>query len=181
MPIDTRLTYDDYCLYPEDGKRREIVNGEMFAATSPGTIHQRVVIRVTCDLFEFVEKEGLGEVIIGPLDVVLSEFDVVVPDAVYVSKQRAAVLTEKNIQGAPDLIIEVISAATAIRDRTIKLKLYGKFGVQEYWIIDPNGPSAEIYRHREGGLELVAKLSAAEALSSPMLPGFSVPLLKLTE
>jgi Uma2 family endonuclease len=85
------------------------------------------------------------------------------------------------VQGAPDLVVEVLSESTARVDRSIKLKLYGKFGVQEYWIIDPNGPSAEIYRRGNEGLALVAKLSAGDALTSPMFPGFSVPLLKLTE
>ena len=138
------------------------------------------MVRLTGDLFGYVGREGLGEVIVGPLDVVFSEFAVVVPDAVYISKQRASVLTEINIQGAPDLIIEAISGATAIRDRTTKLKLYGRFGVQEYWIIDPTGPAAEIYLRGEEGLSLAAKLSAVNALASPMFPGFSVPLPKLT-
>jgi Uma2 family endonuclease len=77
--------------------------------------------------------------------------------------------------------VEVLSEGTEKRDRTIKLKLYGKFGVQEYWMIDPEGPSAEVYRRGEEGLTLVAKLSAADSLTSPMLPGFSVPLRKLTD
>ena len=91
------------------------------------------------------------------------------------------VLTNKNVQGAPDLVVEVLSESTARVDRSFKLKLYGKFGVQEYWIIDPEGPSAEIYRRGEEGLTLVAKLSPEKALTSPLLPGFSMPLRKLTE
>jgi Uma2 family endonuclease len=86
-----------------------------------------------------------------------------------------------NAEGAPDLVVEVLSEATEKADRTFKLKLYGKFGVQEYWIIDPIGPAAEIYRRGEEGLDLAAKLNAADALRSPMFPGFSVPLRKLTE
>jgi Uma2 family endonuclease len=86
-----------------------------------------------------------------------------------------------NAQGAPDLVVEVLSETTEKTDRTLKLKLYGRYGVQEYWIIDPEGPSAEIYRRGPDGLDLAAKLSAADALTSPMLPGFSVPLRKLAE
>jgi Uma2 family endonuclease len=129
----------------------------------------------------FVESHKLGEAFVAPFDVVFSEFDVVEPDILYISNARASVLTNENVQGAPDLVVEVLSEGTEKRDRTIKLKLYGKFGVQEYWMIDPEGPSAEVYRRGEEGLTLVAKLSAADSLTSPMLPGFSVPLRKLTD
>src|SRR5208337_4538400 len=127
MPIDTRLTYEDFCRYPEDGKRREIINGELFVAPSPETIHQRGVIRLVVRLGQFVESHKLGEVFISLFDEVLSEFDVVEPDLLYISNARANVLTNKNVQGAPDLVVEITSEATAIRDRTTKLELYGKF------------------------------------------------------
>ena len=181
MPIETRLNYDDFCLLPDDGKRREIVNGELFVAPSPETIHQRSVVRLLVRLGQFVESHKLGEVFVGLFDVVLSEFDVVEPDLLYISNARSSVLTKKNVQGAPDLMIEVISKSTAIRDRTIKLKLYGRFGVDEYWIIDPAGPSAEIYLRGEEGLTLAARLCAEDALTSPLFPGFSLSLRKLAE
>jgi len=181
MPVDTRLTYEDICLLPNNGKRYEIVEGDLFVTPAPRRLHQRIVTRLTRFLSGFVEDRRLGEVYVSPFDVVFSPFDVVEPDLVYVSKARESVLTEMNAQGAPDLVVEVLSETTEKIDRTIKLKLYGKFGVQEYWIIDPHGPSAEIYRRGEEGLTLVAKLSAEEALTSPILTGFSVPLRKLTE
>ncbi len=181
MPVDTRLTYEDYCLLPEDGKRYEIVEGDLFVTPSPRTPHQQVVIELGASLLRLVKRRKLGRVFVAPLDVVFSPYDVVEPDIIYISRERGSVLTEKNVQGAPDLVVEVLSETTARTDRTIKLKLYGKFGVQEYWIIDPEGPSAEIYRRGPEGLDLVAKLSATDALSSPMFPGFSVPLRKLTE
>jgi Uma2 family endonuclease len=181
MPVDTRLTYDDFCLLPEDGKRREITEGELFVTPSPQTPHQRAVMRLSVRLWQFVDSYKLGEVFGAPFDVVFSEYDVVEPDLLYISNARAGVLTNKNVQGAPDLVVEVLSETTEKRDRTIKLKLYGKFGVDEYWTIDPNGPSAEIYRRGEEGLTLVAKLSAEDALTSPMFPGFSLPLRELTD
>ncbi len=181
MPVDTRLTYDDFCLLPEDGKRREIIEGDLFVTPSPQTPHQRAVVRLLIRLGPFVESHNLGEVFGAPFDVVLSEFDVVEPDLLFISNARANVLTNKNVQGAPDLVVEVLSESTARVDRSIKLKLYRKFGVQEYWIIDPHGPSAEIFRRGEEGLTLIAKLSATDALTSPMFPGFSLPLSRLTE
>jgi Uma2 family endonuclease len=181
MPVDTRLTYDDFCLLPEDGKRREIIEGELFVTPSPQTPHQRAVIRLSARLWQFVDSHKLGEVFGAPFDVVFSEFDVVEPYLLYISNARANVLTNKNVQGAPDLVVEVLSESTARVDRSIKLKLYGKFGVQEYWIIDPQGPSAEIYRRGQEGLDLAAKLTAADALGSPLFPGFHLPLARLVE
>jgi len=148
---------------------------------SPQTPHQRAVIRLSARLWQFVDSHKLGEVFGAPFDVVFSEFDVVEPDLLYISNARANVLTNKNVQGAPDLVVEVLSESTARVDRSIKLKLYGKFGVQEYWIIDPQGPSAEIYRRGQEGLDLAAKLTAADALGSPLFPGFHLPLARLVE
>jgi Uma2 family endonuclease len=181
MPVDTRLTYDDYCLLPNDGKRYEIIGGELFVTPSPRFSHQRVVTRLTRYLSEFVEDQHLGEAFVSPFDVVFSRFDVVEPDVLYVSKARAAVLTEKNVQGAPDLVVEVLSPATARVDRTTKLKLYARFGVQEYWIVDPDGPSAEVYRREKEGFELAATLHPKDSLVSPLFPGFSLPLKRLVE
>ena len=112
---------------------------------------------------------------------VLSEFDVVEPDVIYISNARAGVLTDKNVQGAPDLVVEVVSESTVPVDRSIKLKLYGRFGVQEYWIIGPQGPSADVYRHGPEGFSLAAQLAFSDALTSPLFPAFSLPLSRLTE
>jgi len=181
MAVDTRLTYEDFCLLPEDGKRREIIEGELFVTPSPLTAHQRAVMRLSVFLWQFVDEHELGEVFAAPFDVVFSDFDVVEPDLLYISKERGSVLTRKNVQGAPDLVVEVLSESTARVDRSIKLKLYGRFGVQEYWIIDVDGPSADIYRRGPEGLELAVRLTANDSLTSALFPGFSLPLRKLTD
>jgi Uma2 family endonuclease len=181
MPVDIRLTYEDYCLLPNDGKRYEIMDGELFVTPSPDFRHQIVVTRLTRYLSAHVEDNKLGLVFVAPFDVVFSQFDVVEPDILYVSKARSSVLTKKNVQGAPDLVIEVLSESTGKIDRTTKLKLYARFEVLEYWIIDPDNPSAEIYRRQGGSLELVSRLDSQGSLTSPLLLGFSLPLLKLVE
>jgi Uma2 family endonuclease len=181
MPVDTRLTYDDLCLLPHDGKRREIIAGELFVTPSPQTLHQRVVMRLGAYLWNHVNSHKLGEIFSAPFDVVLSEFDVVEPDVIYISNARAGVLTDKNVQGAPDLVVEVVSESTVRVDRSIKLKLYGRFGVQEYWIIGPQGPSADVYRHGPEGFSLAAQLAFSDALTSPLFPAFNLPLSRLTE
>ncbi len=181
MPVDTRLTYDDYCLLPNNGRRYEIIDGELFVTPSPRRAHQRVVTQLSRVLGNFMETMGCGEVYVAPFNVVFSLFNVVEPDILYVSKERAAVITEKNVQGAPDLVVEVLSETTAEIDRTTKLKLYARYGVQEYWLIDPEQCTAEIYRREARGFERVASLQPSDSLTTPLLPGFSVPLRKLAE
>ncbi len=181
MPIDTRLTYEDYCLLPNDGKRYEIIDGELFVTPSPRRAHQKVVSNLLYYLNDFVKKHDLGEVYPAPFDVVFSRYDVVEPDVLFISKARVSVLTEKNVQGAPDLVVEVLSETTEESDRTTKLKLYARSGVQEYWLIDPAGPSAEIFRQKNQSLESAAKLEADDSITSPLLPGFSLSLKKLIE
>jgi Uma2 family endonuclease len=181
MPVDTRLTYDDYCLLPSNGRRYEIIDGELFVTPSPRRAHQKVVTQLSRFLGNFVETMGGGEVYVAPFDVVFSLFDVVEPDILYVSKEHASVVTEKNVQGAPDLVVEVLSQSTAEIDRTTKLKLYARYGVEEYWLIDPEACTAEIYRRDAQGFELVANLHPSDLLTTPLLPGFSVLLRKLAE
>ncbi len=181
MPVDIRLTYDDLCLLPNNGKRYEIVDGELFVTPAPRRPHQKVVTNLAYYLTEFTKRTGRGETYVAPFDVVFSRFDVVEPDVLYISEKRLAVLTEMNVQGAPDLVVEVLSESTAEIDHTTKLKLYARYGVEEYWIIDPDNCSAEIYRRTPAGLDLAQNLKRGDALTSPLLPGFSLPLLKLVE
>ena len=181
MPVDTRLTYDDYCLLPSDGKRYEIIEGELYVSPSPGRRHQRIIINLILHLGGFVKNHSLGDAYVAPFDVVFSQHDVVEPDVIYVSNAHLSLITEKNIQGAPDLAVEVLSDSTARLDRTTKLKLYSRFGVQEYWIVDPEGPSVEIYRRMEAGLDLAGTLQNMDSLTSPLFPGFSLPVRSLVE
>jgi len=181
MPVDIRLTYEDYCLLPNDGKRYEIIEGELFVTPSPSFLYQTIVTSLTSYLYSFLKDHPLGRVFVSPFDVVFSQFDVVEPDILYVSKARASVLTEKNVQGSPDLVVEVLSQSTAKIDRTTKLKLYARFGVEEYWIIDLEGPSAEVYRRTMGSLDMAEKLAAKDSISSPLFPRFNLPLQKLIE
>ncbi|MGA2984230.1 MAG: Uma2 family endonuclease [Terriglobia bacterium] len=181
MLVDTRLNYNDYCLLPNNGRRYEIIDGELFVTPSPRRAHQNVVTQLSYYLVEFVKREERGRVYVAPFDVVFSFHDVVEPDILYVSKERASVVTEKNVQGAPDLVVEVLSASTAEIDRTTKLKLYARYGVQEYWLIDPEECTAEVYRREARGFERVASLQPSDLLTTPLLPGFSVLLSKLAE
>ena len=146
---------------------------------SPLWQHQRVLANLLYYLTEFVKKHDLGYVCPAPLDVVFSTFDVVEPDILYISQTRASVVTEKNVQGAPivvkSLVVEVLSESTAKIDRTTKLKLYARYGVAEYWVINPLTYAVEIYRLVTGGYELASQLDSSQSLTSPHSPALRFP------
>src|SRR5713226_6636002 len=175
MPVDTRLTYDDYCLLPNDGKRYEIIDGELFVTPSPRTAHQKIVTRLTRFQSAFAEDANLGEVFVAPFDVVFSNFDIVEPDLLYISRERRDVLTDTHVQGAPDLAVETLSPGSRRTDEIKKRDLYTRF-VREYWIVDPELETTKVYRQVEGAFARVAELSAEadDTLATPLLPGWSV-------
>jgi Uma2 family endonuclease len=173
-----KLTYEDYLLFPDDGRRHELIDGEHYATPSPLTKHQRIVLNLSLILGPFVRKKKLGEVFVSPVDVVLSNLDVVVPDLVYVSNERSKVVTDKNLQGAPDLVVEILSESTRKADEVTKRKLYERFGVKEYWILDPVLHTVKVFHRGARGFGRAAELSveAKGALQSPLFPALTIQL-----
>ena len=174
-----KLTYEDYLLIPEDGQRHEILDGEHYVTAAPFLRHQRISSRLHTRLGSFIERQGLGELLAAPVDVVLSLHDIVQPDLLFISNERARIAEEKNVQGAPDLVIEIFSKSTRIRDEGIKLERYELLGVTEYWTVDPETRTAKVYRRRGERLETAAEISAEGALSTPLLPGLEIPLSEI--
>ena len=127
-----KLTYDDFVRFPEDGMRHEIIDGEHYVAPAPNMGHQQVVGQLHGLIWTYLRTRPIGELFVAPFDVVFSNVDVVEPDLLYVSKGRASILTQANVQGTPDLVVEVRSPSTGRRDETIKLALYQRAGVSEY-------------------------------------------------
>ena len=172
-----RYTYRDYINLPEsEEKRYELIDGELYMAPAPTPAHQIIVGRLFRILIEFVEAHDLGDVIFSPLDVVLSDEDVLQPDAVYISRDRKSMITEQNIQGPPDLVVEVLSPGTADRDRTIKRARYLRFGVREYWIVDPQTRTIEVLKAGETEFELVRVYASGTSAKSPILEGLEVSM-----
>ena len=136
LNVETKLTYADY-LETSDDERYELLNGELIEYPSPKEIHQSVLGNLYLILAKFIRERSLGKVYFSPFDVVLSDTNVVQPDILFISNERADIITPDNVQGAPDLVVEILSPATAERDRTVKLDLYATYGVKEYWIVDP--------------------------------------------
>lgn len=181
-PIPRKLTYEDFLLFPEDdGLRHELIDGEHFVTPAPSQKHQIASANLTYFFVGFLRKNRLGRVFAAPFDVVLSNIDVVEPDLVFFSKERAGVLNSKNAQGAPDLAIEILSESTRNRDETRKLGLYERFGVREYWLIDPIPETARLYRREGDRLVLAQEISAAggDFLETPLLPGLRIPFAEV--
>ena len=174
----TKLTYDDLVLFPDDGLRHELIDGKHYVTPSPNLKHQKVSGNLHFLIRAWLHTHPIGQVFYAPFDVVFSRFDVVEPDLLYVSNARASVLTAANVQGAPDIVIEIGSPSTRRRDETIKRRLYERSKVIEYWVVDPELDLVRVYR-REGEefvrpIEL--SLEAGDVLATPLLPGLDMPL-----
>jgi Uma2 family endonuclease len=175
----TKLTYRDYLRFPDDGLRHEIIEGEHYVTPSPVTRHQRILVTLSHLLQTFLDREPIGEIFFAPFDVLLSEFNVFVPDLIYLSRERAHLLTAKNLQGAPDLAVEILSPGTRSRDLRLKRDVYRCTGVREYWIIDPDGLIDVYRREQEESSEKPLRFGIGESLATPLIPGFVLSLDKM--
>ena len=180
-PVRRKLTYEDYLRFPEDGNRHEILDGEHYLTAAPYPRHQSVVAELMGWIVPFVRQRRLGRFLPAPVDVLLDRHDIVQPDLLFISNASMKVLTEKNVQGAPDLVVEVLSDSTRKRDEGIKLERYELLGVQEYWVVDPKRNEARIYRRSGDRLQQAAELTAAarDLLTSPFFPGLEIPLFEI--
>ena len=171
-----KLTYDDFLLFPDDGMRHELIDGEHYVTPSPNTKHQRIQINMVRAMLSYLDAHPVGEIFCAPLDIVLSQHDVVEPDLFYISRERAAgVLTPENARGAPELVIEIASTSTRKRDETIKRRLYERNGVIEYWIVDLNADRIEVYRDpARSRYRSMAVLSRGDTITPRFAPDIAV-------
>ena len=171
-----KFTYEDYRTAPPD-KRYELLDGELHLTPAPNLRHQDLQSRLGIRLGRFIEERALGKLFFAPCDVVLSDTDVVQPDLLFVSRERRHLLSGgDNVRGAPDLVVEILSPATAHRDRGYKRTLYAKHGVKEYWLVDPAAETVAILRRRGGALVVAHTFGRNETLRSPLLAGFELAL-----
>ena len=175
-----KFSYRDYRSLPEsDTKRYELIEGELIVVPSPTTYHQRIAGNLEYALREFIQTSNLGYIYDAPCDVVLSEENVLQPDILFITRERSEIITEENIQGPPDLVIEILSPSTAERDRTHKRTLYARHGVREYWIVDPDERTVKIMTLKEKGLEVVGLYQGEARVESPLLPGLVIDLNRI--
>lgn len=148
LPTPSRWTYEQFAQLPDDGKRYEVIGGELYVTPAPRPSHQQILVRLIGRLLQFVEQHELGNLYPGPIDVLFGEGDYLEPDLVFVRRDRLAIVSDRGLEGPPDLVIEILSASTAKRDRTVKRERYAFFGVPEYWVVDPEARRVEVYRSR---------------------------------
>lgn len=169
-----RVSYDDLAQMPEDGRRYELYDGEVFVVPSPILRHQIVGMRLWRILDDYASRTG-GLAVASPLDIVFSDYDVVQPDIVFFTAESLRSITlDKPVRRSPDLAVEVLSPSTESNDRGRKLRMFQRYGVPEYWIVDPNAEAIEIYRLVESAYELVATCPGSETMRSAVLPGLTL-------
>lgn len=175
-PGPRRLSVDEYALLPNDGKRYQILDGELDVTPAPTPRHQRISRKLCRMLEDGLGSGGRGEVFYAPIDVILDRHNVVEPDLVYVSAARAGIIGEKAIEGAPDIIVEVLSPSTRRTDVLVKSELYARFGVAWYIIVDPDIDRVEIYRLAGAAYDLLRSAQSPGELELPELGGLKIPL-----
>jgi Uma2 family endonuclease len=151
------LTYADLETIPQEreGDRHELIDGELIVTPSPMPRHQIIVKNLTYRLEQHIDAGDLGTLIPAPIDVWLSPHDLLVPDLIFISRQRQQLIGAKAVRAAPDLVIEILSPGTRRRDLTSKRALYARFGVQEYWIVDPEARTVTVLTLTDKGYETV--------------------------
>jgi len=170
-----KLTYADYAKTPED-ERYELLDGVLIKIPTPLVYHQCILGNLLYRMAPFVSERKLGHVYSRPTDVVLSDTIVVEPDILFVSSQRSHILTRENIQGAPDLVVEILDPPTAERDQTVKLDLYARHGVKEYWIVDPDAGTIMVLVRGASSFEVSGVYGKGESMCSSTLAGFTIEL-----
>ncbi|MGQ9557980.1 MAG: Uma2 family endonuclease [Desulfurispora sp.] len=168
-------TYTDY-LALDDGKRYELIEGVLLLTPAPGIVHQHVLAKLAAALAHYVEQNNLGIVLPAPLDMVLDEHLVLQPDLSFISRSRYRIITASCLRGAPDLVVEVLSPSSQLRDRVQKSKIYHQYGVKEYWLADPLAQTVEILSAAEQGWLLAGACGPEDTLHSPLLPGLALAL-----
>lgn len=180
LPEKDRYTYDDYQRLPE-GAPYELLHGNLVMSPSPSPRHQIIQSNLFFELSRFVRANEAGRVISAPLDVHLSETDVLQPDLLYVKRSQLDAIGEQSIEGAPALVAEILSPATAHRDLTEKKRRYEQYGVREYWVVDPDSGTVEVFRNGGNGFEQAARVVGTGTVGSTVLDGFEIDLADLFE
>lgn len=168
------MTYAQLCVLPEDRKRHELIDGELFVTPAPTPKHQEIVGELYSRLSAYVKANTLGKVYVAPVDVVFEDHTVLEPDLLFISETRRGIVGEDAIHGAPELVVEVLSPSTFYHDLRRKMTVYSQFGIQEYGIVDPEKQTIALHQRVGEGLQLVRQFASHETFRSPLLPGFQL-------
>lgn len=173
------MTVADLDAFPDDdGKRYELIEGELFVSCAPGLPHQLVLTNLAGEFVIYLKQNPIGIVVTGP-GALFSNYDAVIPDLAFVRHDRRdSIVANKRFIAAPDLVVEIVSPGSENRNRDLKAKrrLYGKYGVQEYWVIDSEDRSVLVFRLHDSDLEEVSILRNDDHITSGLLPGLTIRL-----
>jgi Uma2 family endonuclease len=177
--VRTRITYEELRQVPDDGKRHELVHGEVHVAPAPSTKHQLTLLHLVSSLDHYLNTNRTGLIFFAPFDVRLAADSAVQPDLIFISSARAGIILDNYVDGAPDLVVEILSPSTAAYDRASKLALYAEMGVPWVWLPDPQVKTVEILK-LEGKKYLVESILAChQVLKSSLFHGWQIPLDEL--
>ncbi len=173
------LTYDDYCLLPNDSNRYEILDGELSVTPAPRTRHQSISSHLHRILANHIVANQLGDIYAAPTDLILAPTTVVQPDLIFIGNDRRPIVTERAVEGPPTLVIEILSPTTHRIDRVTKAQLYAKHNVPNYWLIDPDQRTLEAYELVLDHYDLAASARDADVFAPSLFPGLSIQLSDL--
>ncbi len=174
-PPQGKWTYDDYCRLPDDGMTYEIIEGELHMAPAPIPMHQDSSAEMITAFRNFSKQHNVGKAFVAPIDVILPGVaEPVQPDVLLIVKERLHIVKPTRIEGAPDIIVEVLSPSNWNIDRGKKFRAYAKAGVREYWIVDPQARTIELFVLREHAYHLIDNYGVGATVRSEVLPGFEV-------
>ena len=177
MPVNTKfppLTVENYKLLPETGPRYQLIQGDLYMALAPNRFHQEISRNLQFELHSYLKRNPIGKLFKAPFDVYLDEFNVFQPDIIIVLNERLEILTEEGAEGAPELVVEILSPKTRRLDLVNKKQEYARAGVKELWIIDPEPRTIEIHQFTSTGIEEIRQVVEDDTLSSDLLPGFNL-------
>lgn len=175
------LTYEDYVCLPDDGKTYEILGGELQVTPAPWPKHQDVSRNLEYMLLQYVQQHASGKVYYAPIDIIVDPHNIVQPDIIFISADRLDIIGEKNVQGMPDLIIEILSPSTRHKDRVLKLRVYASHGLKHYWIVDPDEQTLEALELEGQSFKVTTALTGEAIFEPTLFPGLRIDLSKVWE
>lgn len=178
-PANIPFTYEIYAAMPSDGRRWELIDGDFEVNPAPSTRHQTVSRRLQYELMTAIEIPGHGQVFNAPVDVILSNTNVIQPDLCIVGSDQEHIISERGIEGPPDIVVEILSPGTSTLDRRVKHALYARFGVGEYWVVEPTSGRIDVHHLESDQYAVVARLDRSSTLKTPRFPEVHVELYKV--
>jgi len=178
-PVVIPHTYEDYAAVPPDGRRWELIDGDFEVTPAPAPRHQNVSRRLQHELMVQLEDPGIASIFNAPIDVILSDHDVLQPDLVILAAARSQFVTERGIEGPPDIVVEILSPSTRVIDRRVKPRTYARYGIPEYWIVDGEIGQVELHRLGPEGYALEMRFDRASRLVTPSFPEVNVDLVRV--